>query len=83
MLYSIKGKVTSVDKRSIIIEANDIGYEILVSDENNYMKEEFIHLYLHHLDMGDFRFPYTYQIALFLLLLLTDFPILWHNRLYF
>lgn len=53
MLYSIKGKVTSVDKRTIIIETNGIGYEILVSDGNNYMKEEFIHLYLHHVIKED------------------------------
>ena len=53
MLYSIRGKIVDFDKKSIIVEVNDIGYEILVSNVDDYMKGEFRFFYLHHVIKQD------------------------------
>ena len=48
MLYSIKGKVTFISKRFVVVETGGIGYEILVSKPENYVLGEDVFLYLHH-----------------------------------
>ena len=53
MYYSIKGKVTNLGKRFVIVEANSIGYEIIVSKPANYQVGENIFLYLYHVIKQD------------------------------
>jgi len=48
MLYSIKGKVSFVDRRYIVVENGGIGYEILVANPESYTLGEEISLFLHH-----------------------------------
>lgn len=53
MLYSIKGKVTDFDKKYVIIEANNIGYEIMVSDIRDFKLGDDVFLYLYHVIKQD------------------------------
>ena len=48
MLYSIKGKVSFVEQRFIVVETGGIGYEILVAHPEKCVVGEDIFLYLHH-----------------------------------
>lgn len=48
MLYSIKGKVSFVEQRFIVVETGGIGYEVLVAHPENYVVGEDVFLFLHH-----------------------------------
>ena len=48
MLYSIKGKVSFIDRRFIVVDAGGIGYEILVANPESFTIGEETFLYLHH-----------------------------------
>ena len=48
MLYSIKGKVSFIDRKFIVVETGGIGYEILVAHPESFVVGEEIFLYLHH-----------------------------------
>lgn len=48
MLYSIKGKVSFVDRRFIVVETGGIGYEVLVANPESYVVGEETFLFLHH-----------------------------------
>ena len=48
MFYSIKGEVSFIDQRFIVVETYGVGYEILVSNPKNYQLGEKVSLFLHH-----------------------------------
>lgn len=48
MLYSIRGKITEIGGRFLVIENFGIGYEILVSDPQSFKLNDEVFLYLHH-----------------------------------
>ena len=48
MLFSIRGKVIQIEQKFLVVEANSIGYEILVSNSEKYKLNEEVFLYLHH-----------------------------------
>lgn len=53
MLFSIKGKVIFLEKRSIVIEASNFGYEVLVPKPNNFKIGDDVFLFLHHVIKED------------------------------
>lgn len=48
MLYSIKGKVSFVDRKFVVVETGGIGYEILVANPESFIIGEETFLFLHH-----------------------------------
>lgn len=48
MFYSIRGKVAEVFDKFIVLETQDIGYDILVSNPKDFSIGETVHLFLHH-----------------------------------
>lgn len=56
MLSSIRGTVIEVSHRSIIIENQGLGYEVLVSDPKSYSLNQDVFLYLYHHKREDGEF---------------------------
>lgn len=48
MLYAIRGKVSEIEKKFVVIETTDFDYEIFVSRPDEFLVGEYIYLYLHH-----------------------------------
>ena len=48
MLSSIRGKVIEISFRSLIIENQGLGYEVLVADPKSYHLNQDVFLYLYH-----------------------------------
>lgn len=48
MLYSIRGKVTLIDTRFIVVETCGIGYEVLVANPKSFILGDEVSLFLHH-----------------------------------
>lgn len=48
MFYSIRGKVSVIGNKFIVIESSNIGYDIFVSKPDKYVVGQEIYLYLHH-----------------------------------
>ena len=48
MYYSIRGKITEIDSKFLVIETYGIGYEILVSKPERFSLNEEVFLYIYH-----------------------------------
>ena len=61
MLSSIRGTVIEVGHRSLIIENQGLGYEILVSDPKSFQinQDVFLYLYHHKREEGEFLVGFT------------------------
>lgn len=48
MYYSIRGKVSQIETRFLVVECSGVGYEILVAKPDSFVLNEEVFLYLHH-----------------------------------
>ena len=53
MLYSIKGKITEVLKKMVIVATDDFEFEVYVSKPDEFLVNEYIYLYLYHVIKED------------------------------
>ena len=61
MLSSIRGTVIEIGHRSLIIENQGLGYEILISDPKSFQinQDVFLYLYHHKREEGEFLVGFT------------------------
>lgn len=48
MYYSIRGRVSQIETKFLVVESSGIGYEILVANPDSFSLGEEVFLYLHH-----------------------------------
>lgn len=48
MYYSIKGRVSKIESKFLVIENCGIGYEVFVAKPHTYSEGEYVSLYLYH-----------------------------------
>ena len=53
MIYFLKGKVAHIDGETIIIDARDVGYQVLVSHIDDYEVGEEVYIYTHEVVRED------------------------------
>ena len=56
MLSSIRGRVVEITHRSLTIENQGLGYEVLVADPKSYHLNQDVFLYLYHHIREDSQF---------------------------
>lgn len=48
MYYSIRGKVSKIESKFLVIENCGIGYEVFVAKPDNYIEGSFVSLFIYH-----------------------------------
>lgn len=53
MIYFLRGEIHQVDADSVVIDVNDVGYQVLVSHANNYVVGQKVLLYTYNVVRED------------------------------
>ena len=53
MIYFLRGEIHQVDSESVVIDVNDVGYQVLVSHANKYEEKKKVLLYTYNVVRED------------------------------